>query len=213
MSSFTELAKVGFNGQNGPAFLVRWRGQQQGPYTATVIEAKLASNQIGLLHEIYWNDQWITIRDFIGERQAALRSAQIVREAEERRDREEAERQAKNREEQRQADLLAEERRRNDLMEASLRQQRSQDVSPQTPQTWLKPHRGGLILTLGILGLFCFGIFGLFAWSMGSSDLQEMEAGRMDPSGRSSTASGRTIGAVATILWIFGVAFFFMSSH
>ena len=52
------------------------------------------------------------------------------------------------------------------------------------------PHRGGLILILGLLGFMInCPIFCLMAWVMGSSDLREMRAGRMDPSGERSRRS------------------------
>jgi hypothetical protein len=64
-----------------------------------------------------------------------------------------------------------------------------------------QPHRGELILVLGILSIFfAHMILGPIAWFMGSSDLAAMDAGRMDPAGRSSTQAGRTIGMVITIL-------------
>jgi rubrerythrin len=83
------------------SFLIRWRGRQEGPYTAAVIEAKLAANQIGMLHEISHNDQWVTLRDYFAEREAVLCAERQAREEQERRAREDAERQAKEREEQR----------------------------------------------------------------------------------------------------------------
>jgi hypothetical protein len=89
-------------------FLVRWRGRQEGPYTAAVIEAKLAANQIGMLHEIAHNGQWITLRDYFAEREAVLRAERQAREEQERRAREEAERQAREREEQLRAVLATE---------------------------------------------------------------------------------------------------------
>lgn len=67
------------------------------------------------------------------------------------------------------------------------------------------PHRGGLILVLGLLGfmincpIFCF-----MAWVMGSTDLREMKAGRMDPSGEQLTQVGRILGMILSILWIIG---------
>jgi hypothetical protein len=209
MHSFSELAKSESEGDAISTFLVRWRGQKQGPYTAEVIERKLASNEIGLLHEIYHNDRWLTIRDFLGEREKALRSAELAKEESERIARAESERQAKEREEQRQAQLLAEERRRNDLMEATLRERRTTETSPPTPK---RPHRGGLILALGIVGLF-IGFLGIFAWAMGNADLREMEAGTMDPAGASATAAGRTCGAAATLLWVIGLIVIFGSVH
>ena len=69
------------------------------------------------------------------------------------------------------------------------------------------PHRGGLILTLGILSLVGCGIFtGLPAWLLGRSDLHAMDAGRMDPEGRPLTQAGKICGMIATILTLIGVA-------
>ncbi len=39
---------------------------------------------------------------------------------------------------------------------------------------------------------------------MGNSDLKEMDAGTMDPSGRSITQGGKICGMIATILLILG---------
>lgn len=63
------------------------------------------------------------------------------------------------------------------------------------------PHRGVLILILGVLG-WAFGCFlvGAFAWVMGNADLREMEQGRMDPSGRGLTQAGRILGMIQTLL-------------
>src|SRR5947209_1369203 len=55
--------------------------------------------------------------------------------------------------------------------------------SPTGPATHLAPHRGGLILVFGLLGfVMSCPIFSLMAWVMGSHDLNEMRAGRMDRS-------------------------------
>jgi Flp pilus assembly protein protease CpaA len=64
----------------------------------------------------------------------------------------------------------------------------------------MKPHRGTLILVLGILGLVLCGPLGIAAWVMGNGDMKEMDAGAMDPSGRSTTNAGRICGIIATIL-------------
>lgn len=68
----------------------------------------------------------------------------------------------------------------------------------------MQPHRGTLILVLGILGLVCCGPFGLAAWIMGSGDLKQMDAGTMDSEGRSSTNGGKICGIIATVLWGLG---------
>lgn len=43
--------------------MLRWRGRQQGPFTLAQIERKLAENEIGMLHEIQVQGQWLTLRD------------------------------------------------------------------------------------------------------------------------------------------------------
>lgn len=63
-------------------------------------------------------------------------------------------------------------------------------VSQRPPQQLLRPHRGGLILALGILGLVTCFICGIIAWIMGKNDLKEMEAGTMDLPGRGLTQAG-----------------------
>jgi len=66
------------------------------------------------------------------------------------------------------------------------------------------PHRGALILTLGILSLVICGFLGPFAWVMGNTDLAEIRAGRMDPEGEGLTQAGRICGMIASILLIIG---------
>jgi hypothetical protein len=76
-------------------------------------------------------------------------------------------------------------------------------------RTYQTAHRGGLILTLGILSIFCniLGIPGIMAWVMGRADLKQMDAGRMDPEGRGSTQAGMIIGIIMTIFAIIGILF------
>jgi hypothetical protein len=65
------------------------------------------------------------------------------------------------------------------------------------------PHRGTLILIFGILSFvvpYCIGVaFGIAAWAMGQNDLKRMNAGEMDPAGRSLTQAGRICGIVGAI--------------
>ena len=78
----------------------------------------------------------------------------------------------------------------------------------------MKPHRAGTVLTLGIVGLVLnFGcglgwILGIIAWVMGNADLREMDAGIMDPAGRSNTQAGRICGIISVVLTIIGVLAF-----
>ena len=82
--------------------------------------------------------------------------------------------------------------------------------NPPTPDygqtgTGLQPHRGTIVLVLGILGLVVCPICGIIAWVMGNTDLREMEAGRMDPSGQGLTKAGKIcgmIGVALAVLWV-----------
>jgi len=72
---------------------------------------------------------------------------------------------------------------------------------------YVAPHRGGLILALGLIGfVISCPIFSLMAWVMGSHDLAEMRAARMDRSGEGITQAGLVLGMILSLLWIlFGV--------
>jgi hypothetical protein len=77
----------------------------------------------------------------------------------------------------------------------------------------MKPHRGTLILVLGILSLVVCTPLGIVAWVLGSGDLKEMDAGTMDPAGRGNTQAGKICGIIGTVLLIvsvFVVGIFFM---
>lgn len=85
------------------------------------------------------------------------------------------------------------------------------DVGPQAPLGWapgqqyMKPHRGTLILVLGIfsaIGFFCCLTWpcGPIAWILGSNDLKAMRSGRMDPSGERLTRGGMIVGIIGTVL-------------
>ena len=82
----------------------------------------------------------------------------------------------------------------------------AQQVQAQPTTTHsLKPHRGGAVLALGIIGLVVCFICGIFAWVMGNKDLREMDAGIMDPSGRGTTKAGKICGMISVILAIVGL--------
>lgn len=49
-------------------------------------------------------------------------------------------------------------------------------------------------------------IFSIVAWAMGSGDLKEIDAGRMDPEGRGLTQAGKIIGMIHVIVTIAAVA-------
>jgi hypothetical protein len=60
--------------ENSVSLLLRWRGKQEGPYPVSVLKQKLADNEVGLLHEVFQNGRWVTIRDYLTAKEAALRA-------------------------------------------------------------------------------------------------------------------------------------------
>jgi hypothetical protein len=78
---------------------------------------------------------------------------------------------------------------------------------PRFERAQLAPHRGAVILVLGILSIVlgCVGlILGPIAWIMGSGDLNEMRLGRMDPEGEGLTNAGRICGIIGTFVNLAG---------
>ena len=67
------------------------------------------------------------------------------------------------------------------------------------------PHRGVMILIFGILGIVCCFPFGIAAWVMANTDLREIDAGRMDESGRGLTQAGKVVGIVSCALAALGI--------
>jgi len=66
---------------------------------------------------------------------------------------------------------------------------------------YLAPHRGIAVLLLGIFGLkLTCGLLGIVAFFMGRHDLREMDAGRMDPSGRGLTLVGYVFGIISIVV-------------
>jgi len=64
----------------------------------------------------------------------------------------------------------------------------------------MSPHRGVLILVLGIVSLGPCCLTGPFAWILGKKDLEEIDEGNMDPAGRSLTQAGMICGIIGTAL-------------
>jgi hypothetical protein len=73
----------------------------------------------------------------------------------------------------------------------------------------IEPHRGSLIMTLGLVSvissaipfLFVIGLpSGIAAWFMGQRDLKKLNARQMDPAGTSRTHSGWMCGIIGTLI-------------
>ena len=76
-----------------------------------------------------------------------------------------------------------------------------------SPRGRLAPHRGTLILVLGIVGLVACPPVGIAAWMMGKTDLAAIRAGRMDPAGKDTTQIGYILGIVAAIIFALQLVF------
>jgi len=138
------------------AFLVRWRGKQEGPVKMEELERRIAANEIGLLHEIQFEGEWIPLRKFLELRAARAEGERLRWEEAERRAREEAEREMREREIRLREERLAEEKRKNDLLEAAVRAQQQS-----SEQVWGAKSRG-IFIILGIL-LGTLGIHNFYA--------------------------------------------------
>ena len=88
------------------------------------------------------------------------------------------------------------------------------DTTPHTTASapgGLEPHRGTLILVLGILSLVFCGLFtGIPAWIMGKGDLEKIKAGQMDPEGEGLTKAGKICGMICCILTAVGFGVFIL---
>ncbi len=89
------------------------------------------------------------------------------------------------------------------------RQGRGPEWDEGDEERYVAPHRGGAVLTLGILGLVVCFICGIIAWTMGNEDLHKMREGTMDPSGESMTSAGRICGMISVILAVVGIVILF----
>lgn len=81
----------------------------------------------------------------------------------------------------------------------------NRDDYDDVPKSSVEPHRGVLILVLGILGLMMCGAIGIAAYFMGKRDLELIRAGKMDKEGEPLTKVGYILGIVACIKFILEV--------
>jgi hypothetical protein len=64
-----------------------------------------------------------------------------------------------------------------------------------------------LVLGLALAGFLCCAPLSFVAFFLGRNDLAEIDAGRMDPTGRGTTNVGRILGLVGMIWFILQLAF------
>jgi hypothetical protein len=75
-------------------------------------------------------------------------------------------------------------------------------VSDERRPPRLAPHRGPLLLVLGILSLVAAPwVLAPIAWILARRDLKEMAAGRMDPAGQGQTRLGLWLSVGGLALW------------
>ncbi len=67
------------------------------------------------------------------------------------------------------------------------------------------PHRGVLVLVLGILSIVICQLTGPVAWILGKGDLAKMNEGQMDSEGRGLTKAGMICGIIGTVLLVLGI--------
>ncbi len=73
-----------------------------------------------------------------------------------------------------------------------------------------RPHRGTLILVLGILGLVFCVLIGVAAWIMGRKDLADMRTGAMDSAGEGMTRAGVICGIIAVVITVGSLLIYFL---
>lgn len=84
-------------------------------------------------------------------------------------------------------------------------------ASPHLGSAYAMPHRGGMVLTFGILSVALCNFMlipGILAWIIGSGDLKKMHAGVMDPAGRGLTQTGMIMGIIMTCLSALFILFY-----
>jgi hypothetical protein len=82
------------------------------------------------------------------------------------------------------------------------------DPAPQ--QHYAEDSQATLALVLGILGIVVCQILGPFAWSIGNSEMNAIDAGRRDPANKGMAQAGKILGIIGTVLLAIGIAFFLL---
>jgi hypothetical protein len=75
--------------------------------------------------------------------------------------------------------------------------------------------RATTVLVLGILGIVICSVLAPIAWYLGNEEVRAIDAGRRDPTSRSTANAGRILGIVGTVLLGLGfiLLFFLLGSE
>lgn len=69
--------------------------------------------------------------------------------------------------------------------------------------------RATTVLVLGILGIVVCSILAPIAWYLGNEEVRAIDAGRRDPTNRSTANAGRILGIIGTVLIGMGIVILF----
>lgn len=76
---------------------------------------------------------------------------------------------------------------------------------PPSGNAYPETSQATLALILGILGIVMCGLAAPFAWWLGKSEVDAIDAGRRPPEGRSNANAGKILGMVGTGLLILAI--------
>src|ERR1700677_4862634 len=52
-------------------YMIRWRSREAGPFSVEEINRQLDEHEIGMGHEIFYQEAWITLEEFLAPAQPA----------------------------------------------------------------------------------------------------------------------------------------------
>jgi len=182
-----------------PTYLLRWKGQQVGPFTKEIIEQKVRDRELSLAHEISVDGKWRSLRGFLNlqaqtqeqERQK-IRLGQMQDELDEKQ--------------------LALEDTRSELEETKRQTVRLQASQP--PPTSVgppgsmpkEPKTSGFAVTglvMGILSLLCFGpVFGILGIVFSGIARSRIQKSPESLIGGGMAAAGLSLSIIGTALWL-----------
>ena len=188
-----------------PTYLLRWKGQQVGPFTKEIIEQKVRDRELSLAHEISVEGKWRSLRGFLKlQAQTQEQDRQKIR----------LERMQNELDEKQ----LALEDTRSELEEAKRQPAQSQlpQFSPRNLESPLDapahreisaaPQTSGFAVTglvMGILSLLCFGpVFGIMGIIFSGIARSRIQSNPKQYIGGGMATAGLTLSIIGSALWI-----------